>query len=59
MKKVCCISCKHNKKCEDKDTIQKPRPIINIKKVENKYKSNPLYQIFGNMYLQKLSNHNI
>ena len=50
-KKPCCVSCKNGSKCDMKNTIQKPRPKINKKKMEEKYKYDPLYQMFGNQYL--------
>jgi hypothetical protein len=50
MKKVC--GCEKIK--EDK-SIEKPRPIINKKQMEIKFANNPMYQIFGESFI----NHNL
>ena len=43
-----CHECMHKEQ-----TIEKAKPKINIKKLENKYINDPLYIIFGKQYLQK------
>ena len=40
-------------KCKKEITIEKPKPIINERKLEIKYRHDPLYNIFGKQYLQK------
>tara|TARA_Y100000401_G_scaffold117199_1_gene125079 strand:+ start:1115 stop:1288 length:174 start_codon:yes stop_codon:yes gene_type:complete len=53
----CCIECKKNKKCKSEYTIEKPKPKINMKKLEKKYVNDPLYAMFGKDYiLQKKNN---
>lgn len=45
----------HVCKCE-LNSIEKPKPKINMNKMENKYVNDPLYNIFGKQYLQKKNN---
>jgi len=52
----CCNECKQHKKCKSEMTIEKPKPKINVKKLENKYHNDPLFNIFGKQYLQKKNN---
>ena len=53
----CCMECKQNKKCKSEYTIEKAKPKINIFKLEKKFRSDPLYAIFGKDYiLQKKNN---
>ena len=53
----CCNECKKGKKCKDEYTIEKPKPKLNMKKLEKKYNQDPLFAIFGKDYiLQKKNN---